>query len=265
MRPDDAERFRNGDTLDESAGIPVIRDDTPPPPPPPGGYLRPVMVPVVIPDNRKPKEGFNTVTLTVFGLAVFAIILVTGLLVADRRDRQAQAHPTPPHPSQVQPSQPQTKAPEPPKTEPPKTEPKPVQGKDSLTCDAGELPVSFQGTVTCATEKETCALGSSYVPMNSNCGMPAPSVLVEIGADTTFGPQSCVRLVSGTFEDGQIQSVDCDPMSGVSAIVVAAVEGLVTDFDCYGDDGSMQTFRSDVFNETGNRAQTVCFLANDGA
>lgn len=256
------ERFHNGDT--EPEGIPVIRDDSPPPPP--GGILRPITVPVPVSDNRPSNRAPDWFGVATFGVAVFAVVFVVLLVNAQgggTKSPAAQQAPTP-APSTSSPAA--TVPEEKPETQEPETEPatQPVPRTEEVTCTAEELPVSYHGTITCATEAETCALGSSFVPLTSNCGQPVPGSLISAGTYDEFSPGDCLELRSGSFEAGTVAEVSCTPMAGVSAIVNNVFFGYLTDAECFSDDGSRQVFLAHHYSDSTD-VQTLCLTANNGA
>lgn len=231
MKNNDWERFHNGDTA--PGGIPIIQ----------------------IPPKPKPFP----VALMV-GLAAGA--MVVGALVAYVTAGGSQGGQKP---VVAKPSRAVAAAPSQSQSEAPPSQTAESKNGEGMTCSGDELPVSSHDTITCATEQEACALGASYVPLTSNCGVPEPGQLIPAGTYDLLNPGDCLRLTSGRYEDGMIMKVECDPMSGVSATVVSVVLGGVPDdFKCYSEDGSFQVFVAEYFSGASN-VQTLCLSANDGA
>ncbi|MET8183975.1 hypothetical protein [Streptomyces sp. NPDC005336] len=228
MKNDEWEAFHNGDTLND---IPVIQIPAPP---------RKLPVPMLA------------------GLGIGAMLL--GGLVAHS---VTDGPPANREPVVAKPSQSAVPAPPESGSKAPPSSPEPKAG-ESMTCTGDKLPVSSDGTITCATEQETCALGSSYVPLTSNCGLPEIGRLIPAGTYDLFSQGDCVRLVSGRFEDGTIIKVSCTPLAGVSATVISAFSGDVSDIKCYSEDGSPQVFVAQYYSGATNM-QTLCLSANDGA
>lgn len=227
MNPGDEERFHNGDTLPD--GIPVIGEDGPPPPP--GGYRRPVTVPVLVPDNTKPRNGhLNWPGMALFGAAVFTVVFVALTMPGDEE-------PATPAPA----ADPAQSA--------------PVEPKDEMTCSPAEIPVSRGEVITCAREAEACALGSHYVPLNSNCGQPPFGNLLPVRTGEAIGLGDCVRLVDGSFETGTVTEVRCG--IGADAKVIKYYDGYLEDLDCHPDNGSRSTFLAH-YAQDGNGTETLC-------
>ncbi|MET7937684.1 hypothetical protein [Streptomyces sp. NPDC005322] len=228
MKNDDWEAFHRGDTLPN--GIPVIQIPAPP---------RKLPVPLI--------AGLAVGAMVLGGLVAYSVTdgpPANQEPVAAGTPREATPRPSV-SVSEVPAQSPETRA----------------TGGESMSCTGDELPVSSHGTITCATEQEACALGSSYVTLTSNCGLPEIGQLIPAGTYEFFSQGDCLRLVSGRFEDGAIMKVACDPMSAVSATVVSAVSGDDSDIKCDSEDGSPQVFVAQYFSGATNM-QTLCLAAN---